>query len=186
MTDRGHAMNPKRVFLTGNPGCGKTTVMKKTAELLSLRGMKIGGMISSEIRERGTRIGFSVEDLITHVQGVLADVGRSDGPRVGKYTVNIGDLDRIGTRAIQSAIDGADVVLVDELGPMELHSRRFIDSVRAALNSPKHLLATIHTRAVHPLVVEVKSNSRFTILQVTLENREKLPNEIVQSIIATK
>lgn len=185
MTDLGHSLDPQRVFLTGDPGCGKTTVMKRTAGFLALRGLKIGGMMSNEIRERGTRVGFSVEDLITHERGTLADVG-SEGPRLGKYSVNIRDLEQIGAGAIQRAIQEAEVIMIDELGPMELHSSRFIESVKAALSSQKHLLGTIHKRASHPLVVEVKSNPAYMLIEVTAANREELPERIADRIISTK
>lgn len=186
MTGLGYTLDPQRVFLTGEPGCGKTTVVKRAAGLMVLRGLKIGGMMSSEIRERGTRVGFSVEDLITHERGILANVGGSEGPRVGKYCVNMRDLERIGAGAIERAIEEAGVVLIDELGPMELHSSRFIESVKAALRSQKHLLGTIHKRASHPLVVEVKSNPTYALVEVTVENREELAAQIAERIIGTK
>lgn len=158
--------------------------MKKAAELLRTRGFKVGGVVSKEIRERGNRIGFSIEDFMTHDEGILAHVGSSNGPRLGKYTVNLRDLDVMGAGAIRTAIQVADVILVDELGPMELHSHRFIESVEAALSSQKHVLGTIHKRANHPLVIAVKS--RYTILEVTNENRDELPLQILQRIIRRK
>jgi nucleoside-triphosphatase len=105
---------------------------------------------------------------------------------VGKYTVNMRDLDRIGAGAIQRAIEEAEVILIDELGPMELHSSRFIESVKAALGAQKHLLATIHKRASHPLVVEVKSNPTYALVEVTLENRAELPAQIAERIMGAK
>jgi nucleoside-triphosphatase len=127
-----------------------------------------------------------VEDVSGATKGVLAGLGGGHGPHVGKYTVNIHDLEQIGAKAIREAINNADVILVDELGPMELHSRIFVESVEAALDSRKHLLATIHKRATHPLVVKIKSNPRCSILEVTLENRDELANVIVQRISATR
>lgn len=186
MTDLSHILAPQRVFLTGDPGCGKTTVLKRTADLLALRGLKIGGMMSGENREKGSRVGFSVVDLITGEKGILADMGQSNGPRVGKYRVNIRDLERIGSGAIQRAIEEADVILIDELGPMELHSSRFIESVKAALRAPKHIVGTIHKRASHTLILEVKSSPTVAILEVTSNNREQLPTLIAERIISTK
>jgi len=178
--------HPQRIFLTGEPGTGKTTVVKKTAELLATRGFKIGGVTSKEIRKGGSRAGFSIEDFITHKDGVLADVRSSNGPHVGKYTVNIRDLDEIGAGAIQRAIESANVILIDELGPMELHSHRFIESVEAALSSQKHVLGTIHKRTNHPLAIAVKANPEYTILEVTLENRGELPVQILGMITRRK
>jgi nucleoside-triphosphatase len=186
MTGLGQSISSRRTFFTGEPGCGKSTVLKRSGELLSRNGLKVGGMLTSELREHGTRIGFRVEDFITHEQGMLASVRGNEGPRLGKYTMNLRDLDRIGVGAIRRAIEAADVILIDEIGPMELHSSRFVESVRTALNSPKHLLGTIHKRATHPLVLEIKSNPDITCLEVTMENRELLPADIAEKIIGTK
>jgi len=177
---------PQRIFLTGDPGSGKTTVVKKAAELLTARGLKVGGMMSGEIREKGNRRGFGIEDYMTHAEGVLARVGAFDGPHVGKYTVNLIDLDFIGAGAIQRSTATADVVLVDEIGPMELHSNQFIESVKAALGSQKHVVATIHKRTKHPLVVAMKSNPEHSLVEVTFENRDHLPSEIVKAITRDK
>jgi nucleoside-triphosphatase len=186
MTGISRATRPQRIFLTGEPGSGKTTVVKRAAELLAAGGFKVGGMMSKEIRESGSRTGFGIEDFITHEEGMLAKVGSSEGPQVGKYTVNLHDLDDLGARAIQRAIEAADVILVDELGPMELHSHRFIESVEAALSSQKHVLGTIHKRATHPLVMTVKSKPEYTILEVTPKNRAELPAQIFERITRRK
>lgn len=73
-------MDHHRLFLTGEPGSGKTTVVREAAELLILRGVEVGGMLSGEIREDGIRVEFSLEDLVTHEKGTLARVGLQEGP----------------------------------------------------------------------------------------------------------
>jgi len=186
MTNLSPQTNRRRIFLTGEPGTGKTTVLRKTAELLEARGLKVGGMASKEIRGIGSRTGFSVENLATQEKGVLAEVGSRAGPHVGKYTVNLHDLEIIGVTAIQTAIQVADVVLIDELGPMELHSQRFVESVVDALNSQKHVLGTIHKHANHPLVMKVRSNLESVILEVTSKNRDELPDKILTAIVPSR
>ena len=131
----------------------------------------------------GRRVGFGIEDFITHQEGTLAVVGSGDGPRLGKYAVNLHDLDEVGVKAIRTAVEAADVILIDELGPMELHSRNFIESVEAALGTQKHVLGTIHKRTNHPLVLAVKLNPKYTVLEVTPENRGELPAQILSKII---
>lgn len=140
-------------------------------------------MISGEVREAGVRRGFGIEDFLTHASGVLASVDARDGPHVGRYTVNIDDLEKVGAESIRRAIDKADVVIIDELGPMELHSGFFIESVAAALDSGKHVIGTIHKRATHPLIQKVKSNPRVQIVLVTDQNRDSLPTRIVEEIM---
>ena len=175
-------MPPCRIFLTGEPGCGKTTAIKKICEMLTARGRKVGGIVSGEIRERGVRAGFSLEDLSTHETGTLAHVSQRDGPPVGKYRVNLADIQRIAVTAIKRAIAEDDVIIVDELGPMELNSMPFILAVEMALATQKHFVGTIHKRASHYLIAAIKSNPAYQILEVTLNNRNELPNTVTQKI----
>ncbi len=175
-------MTPIRVFLTGNPGCGKTTVIRRVCDILVNNGTKPGGMVSEEIRKGGVRVGFSLEDLMTHETGVLARVDERDGPRVGKYHVNLQDLQHVGAVAIRRAMVEADVVIVDELGPMELHSIPFILAVERALECPKRFVGTIHKRATHQLVTAIRSNPTHHMSEVTLDNREQMSNRIVEQL----
>lgn len=167
-----------RVFLTGEPGSGKTTVVERAIEIMTSNRIKTGGMVSREILERGVRVGFLLRDLITQERGILAHVNQADGPRVGKYRVNLNDIEQVGATSIRRALDEADVIIVDELGPMELHSMPFILAVTAALQSPKAFLGTIHKRASHPLINQIKENPRSEIIEVIKSNREELPNMI--------
>ena len=177
-------MDPQRLFLTGEPGSGKTTTVRKTAGLLAQRGVGVGGMLTGEIREGGIRVGFSLEDLVTHEKGTLARVGLQEGPRVGKYRVNLYDIERIGVSAIERAVRDSEVVVADELGPMELFSTPFIQAVEKCLASQKHFLGTIHKRASHPLTSSIRSNSKFIILEITPQNRDRMPTEIAQRIVS--
>jgi len=175
-------MTPSRIFLTGNPGCGKTTIARKVCDALETKGMKPGGIISQEIRKGGVRVGFGLEDLMTHDKGMLASVDDTDGPRVGKYHVNLQDIEHIAAVAIRRAMSEADIVFVDELGPMELHSVPFIQAVERALECPKGFVGTIHPRAIHRLVAAVRSNPAHHIIQVTLDNREQIPSRILEQL----
>jgi nucleoside-triphosphatase len=179
-------MKPHRVFFTGEPGCGKTTVLKNTIQGLTSHGMKVGGMLSGEIRDQGVRVGFSLEDVLTHATGTLAHVNQSVGPRIGKYRVNLEDLEKVGVTAIERAINEPEVnvIAVDELGPMELNSDSFVRAVRDALVAPKHFVGTIHKRASHSLVLEIKRYPTFQIVEITPESRDAIPGEIAKKILS--
>ena len=175
-------MPPSRIFLTGEPGCGKTTAIKKTHQMLSTKGWKVGGVVSGELREKGVRVGFSLEDLTSHETGTLAHIAQKHGPTVGKYHVNLADIQRIAVIAIKHAILEADVIMVDELGPMELNSMPFILAVEMALATPKNFVGTIHKRASHHLVAAIKSNPAYQVFEVTLNNRNELPKIVTERI----
>lgn len=98
--------------------------------------------------------------------------------------MNLGEIERIGVRAIERAVRDSEIIVVDELGPMELFSTPFIQAVENGLASQKHFLGTIHKRAHHPLTSSIRSNPKYIILEITPENRDRMPTEIAQRIIA--
>jgi len=173
------------VFLTGAPGVGKTTVLSKAVEALQRRGLKPGGMISREVREGGVRVGFELRDLYTGRTGWLSHVRNPTGPQLGRYRVNLKDLEGIGVRAIEEAVAQAEVglVVIDEVGPMELFSAAFREAVRKALRSPKPLVGVLHQRAGDRLIDEIRSNPRVTVLEVTYGNRDTLPESVARLVL---
>jgi nucleoside-triphosphatase len=92
------------------------------------------------------------------------------------------DLDKIRAEAIFSAIKDADLIVIDEVGPMGLTSRRFKDVVQAALACGKSLLGTVHRNAQDPLVQAIKSHRAIEVIEVTNENRNSLPNLLVERL----
>jgi nucleoside-triphosphatase len=168
------------VFLTGIPGVGKSTVVRRVAERVKLEGVKAGGMTSGDLRSGPTRVGFEIRNLLTGEVGTLAHINQPTGPRIGKYRVSSEDLDRIGTGAILSAIKNADLIVIDEVGPMELTSKRFKDAVQVALDCGKNVLGTVHRNAQDPIVRAIKSKPGIEVIEVTYENRQTLPDSLVQ------
>ena len=171
-----------RIFLTGPPGVGKTTAIRLITRDLERRGKRVGGMISSEIRDAGGRVGFQLEDIATHKVGILAhsqEKPRDACPTVGKYHVNLFDIERIGAAAIRNAVNMTDVIIIDEIGPMELKSKEFIAAVEFALDSEKNLIGTIHRLCAHPLISSIKSNANCRLIEISLHNRDNIPSEVV-------
>ena len=171
------------IFVTGRPGIGKTSVLLRAVDDLKNRGYRIGGMISREVREGGVRVGFEIMDFSTGQRGWLAHVNQSTGPQVGKYRVNLTDLNAIGASSIISAVTNADIIMVDEIGPMELFSQAFREAVVQAIESNKPMLGTTHFRFKNPLINTIKAREDAEILTVTYKNRESLHNLVVDKIV---
>jgi len=171
----------KRVLLiTGSPGTGKTSVLLKTVDALKARGYNVGGVISREARAGWTRVGFEILDLGSGRRGWLAHVNRKVGPRVGKYGVNLEDLEDIGASAIVNAAENFDVVAIDEIGPMELFSEKFKEAVKRAVESGKFVVGVVHWKARDRLIEEVKKREDTEIIEVTYENRDNLHETIIE------
>ncbi len=177
---RENLLKKRLLFITGSPGTGKTTVLLKTIEALKARGYSVGGMVSREVRTCGTRVGFEILDLSSGRRGWLAHVNQKHGPQVGKYRVNLEDLNGIGVNAIAKAIENFDVTAIDEIGPMELHSEMFKEAVKKAVESEKLVIGTVHWKVRDKLVEEVKTRQDAEIHRVTYENRGYLHEIIVE------
>jgi nucleoside-triphosphatase len=160
------------LLLTGRPGIGKTTVVRAIAERL---GAKAGGFYTQEIRSQGRRTGFRLVAL-DGPTGILAGVNVSSRYRVGRYRVCVGDLESVGVESLCRAQAQPDVavVIVDEIGKMELVSAAFRDAVSAALDGAKPVVATIMAGS-QPWVDEVKNRPDTALVEVTLDNRQELP-----------
>jgi len=171
------------ILVTGQPGIGKTSVLLRAVDVLKARGYRVGGMVSREVREGGVRVGFEIVDFETGRRGWLAHVNQPTGPQVSKYRVNLNDLNVIGASSILNAVANADVVVVDEIGPMELFSHTFKEAVAQAIRSEKPMLGTVHHRARDPLITTIKAREDAEILEVTYENRESLHNLIIDKVI---
>ncbi len=171
------------IFVTGPPRTGKTTGLLRAAEKLRTKGYRLGGMVSQEIRERDIRVGFEIRDYASDRRGWLAHILQPVGPKVGKYRVNLDSLNSIGATSILNALKDADIVLIDEVGPMELFSRALKKAVQEAIRSSKPVLGTIHYRAKHCLVKQIRSRNDTDIIEITQENRDQLPALIFDKII---
>ena len=170
--------------MTGAPGTGKTTLLSKIVDALKAKGFGVGGMISREVREGNVRVGFEILDLTSGRHGWLAHVNGQSGPQVGKYYVNLDDLENIGTVAITQAIEKCSAIVIDEIGPMELYSQKFKQAVAQALESRKLVLAVVHGKANDPLVTQVKRRVDAEIFNVTFSNRESLLTHLKQKALA--
>lgn len=164
-----------KIAVTGSPGVGKSTLVERTLELY--RGTA-GGVLAREVRAAGRRVGFELLDLSSGKRGILAwETG--EGPRLGRYRVNLKDLEEIGARAVENAL-GCDLIVVDEVGPMELLSEKFVDAVLKAIRSHKPMLVVLKEGSQHPLAREIRKT--FKVITVTREKRDALPEEIAREL----
>ena len=175
---------PKPVLLlTGTPGVGKTTVLMKTISALKEKGISVGGMVSREVREGGARVGFEIQDIASSRRGWLAHINQKTGPQVGKYRVNLEDLSAIGAQAVSGAAEKCQIIAIDEIGPMELFSEEFKDAAWKALDSPKLVIAVVHWKAKDRLINAAKKREDAEIITVTVENREKLDQQVTEKAL---
>lgn len=169
-----HSVPKTAYLLTGGPGVGKTTILK---EVLSRVPRSAGGFYTEEIRTKGVRQGFRIVTLDGN-STILADTGISSACRVGRYRVNVAGIDELAVPALRDAIASRDIVVIDEIGKMELFSRAFKDAVYEALDSGKTILGTIML-GPHGWADRIKQRSDVDLLLVTRLNRRDVAGRVL-------
>lgn len=163
------------LLLTGAPGSGKTTIIR---EAIFATEARAGGFYTQEIREGGARLGFEIVTLDGQ-RGILAHPGIRGPHRVGRYGVDIASLERVAIPAMRRAVRECSIVVVDEIGKMELLSSDFPDALMETLNSGKRLLGTI-TLQPHPFADSIKHDPRVQVLLVSRPNRQSVLGEVTR------
>lgn len=164
------------VLLTGTPGVGKTTLIRKLVEAL---GRPARGFVTDEIREGGRRRGFKIVTLDGR-EGILAHDTIKGRNRVSRYGVSTADLEAIGIPAITPA-SRDEIIVIDEIGKMECASRAFKDAAWRAFEAPNLVLATIARKGVG-FIARVKQRADVKLVEVTARNRDHLVAQILHEL----
>lgn len=169
-----------KIGITGLPGAGKTQALLRVIDMLRTEELTIGGMINEPIVDGRFRIGFTVRDLMTGESEIFAHTTIESKIIVGKLGVDILKLESIGVKAIKNACEQCDVIVIDEVGKMEVESQTFVDTVKDALDIDKPMILTLHKKSRNPLLQDIRRRDDVRILEVTPTNRNLLPYKIVR------
>ena len=166
---------PNNFFLSGLPKAGKTTLLHRLIKKLESEGYSIGGFISPEIKEHGTREGFYVEDIATGKTALLASLS-GGGPRVSKYYVDVKSFESVALEFLRNT-KKYDVIIIDEIGRMELESEKFANALENVLNGPTPVIASLH----HNFIPEYEYSGE--VYPLTETNRNSVEVRILDGVL---
>lgn len=152
-------------LLTGSPGTGKTTLIK---QVVAESQIKAGGFYTEEMRHEGARLGFKLVTLDGR-EAVLSHVNFDKRFRVGKYGVDVTAMERVGVAALRDAAKKCDLIVVDEIGKMELFSADFRDAIREIIGSGQRVLGTVMLHA-NPWADAIKRQPQVNLITLTRAN----------------
>jgi len=171
-----------RLLLAGAPGSGKTTLVCRLAERLRAEGVVVSGFVTREVREDGHRVGFTAE-----AEGrspvLIAHVAWAEGPRVGRYRVDVTAFERVALPALRQALHGDGVAIIDELGQMELLSPAVIEAVERLFGREVPVVATVHLKA-HPVTDAFKQRRDVELIDVGAATQDVLLARLTRRLLA--
>lgn len=158
-------MTKKNIVITGKPGCGKTTLIR---EICRRYPDRVGGFFTDEVRIGSARDSFVLKTLDGR-QGLLAKKGMASAVKLNKYGVDLAVLETIGIGALRGAMDEGKIVIIDELGTLEMLSAPFRAAVADCLNGPCRVCASIRYNA-QPFTDEIRHMDDTELLQLSRDN----------------
>ncbi len=160
------------LLLTGKPHIGKSTAIKKIINCLGHENC--GGFWTEEIIKENEelRTGFMIHTFDGN-SGILADVNYTSDLRISRYGVNIEEFEKLCLPALETAIRDKEYVIIDEIGPMQVFSKKYQNILYKLLNSNKKIIGTIFHDS-HPWLDEFKKQKSIKLYELTKENRDTL------------
>ena len=169
-----------KIGITGLPESGKTFTLLKVIEMLADENTVIGGMITRPIVKKDQKLGFEILNWMTKQKATLAKLNPEASTPEEQYLVDIEVLETLGVDAINQASEEADIIIIDEVGRLEVESEIFVNAVKDALETDKPLILTLHKKSRNPLLQEIRRRDDVRILEVTPINRNLLPYKIMR------
>ena len=146
-------------------------------------GLMVSGILTEEARTDGVRTGFKIRNLASGEEGWLARTTLQEGLRIGNYRVNTQNLEKIGAMTLDNAARGeSPLVLIDEVGPMEMTSGFFRRALKEVLMSHKIIVATVKYGSRYAEIEEASRLATAKTVTMSPENRDRLLPELISMI----
>jgi nucleoside-triphosphatase THEP1 len=178
------------ILLTGSHHAGKTTACWKALPGLRATGVKMAGFVSPPILdEKGHKTGIEMVDLATGKRQKFARVvGPDESRTIGVYQVVEGATE--WARGVLSAalLANVDWLVIDEIGPLELHRGTGFAFALDALADPERIpnaIVLVREELVEELAGRL-GRSDVVRLKVTEANRLEIPARLVKLVQETQ
>lgn len=172
-------MRRKNILITGAPGIGKTTLIKKISH--GLQHLHPAGFFTEEIRVGGVRKGFSLVSLDGR-RATLSHTDIASRYKVGRYGVDVAAFDDFLDHISFFAPD-AGAIIIDEIGKMECISDKFNRLLKRILEQERPVIAAVSGKG-KGVIEEIKKRTDIELYVMTENNRNSLLPEIVSLLLS--
>jgi len=171
-----------KIGISGPSGIQKSETIKSIINMLDEEDISIGGMLTEPIMEDNRRVGFQVMDWQTREKAVFAHLNLNSSVEIEGYGVDLDSLNEVGVKAIRNGANENDVILVDEIGKMQVESKEFYETVKKVLEVDKPLILTFEKKSRNPLLQEIRRRDDVRMLELTDVNKDILPYKVLDLI----
>lgn len=173
-------------LLTGPVGVGKTTVAERIVGMAQQQGLTCGGLLAPTMMNScGQKAGIWGVDLLGGERRILARTDRElGGPTVGPYSFDAETL-AWTVDVVENAISACDLLIVDEIGKLELWHNVGLASIlpRLAESETNRSLILVRDFLLDELQARLDPAAQI-VFEVNEENREDMPAHILQGLIS--
>ncbi len=156
-------------MLTGPVHSGKTSLLKRLVNDLKRRGVRVDGFLSLAAFRKGETAGYDLFDLKTEkAMPFLRKTGKKTWPKIGPYFIIPLALDRATQKIL--GCDRKDVLVVDEVGPLEIRGEGIWPALSMALKKPSLRLLLVVRHSVLRDLLALIGPYRVDIVDIN-ENR---------------
>ncbi len=172
-----------RILITGPPRCGKSTLISKLFEFYSKKNFKIKGFLTPEVREKGKRIGFDIEEISSDIRIPLARIGDYKSKyKLGKYSVFIDEFENVISNLEKYNLEQVDLIIIDEIGKMELFSKKFQNFIINIFQGESNIIATIGKNIKYPYNKKIFNPPDVIKHDLSFQNQQEVYLQIIDLI----
>lgn len=173
----------RKILITGPPRSGKSTLIIKLIDYFCNLNYKIHGFLTPEVRKDGNRIGFDIEDINSRERGKLARIGNyTTNYKLGRYHIFIEEFEEIISKLENIEFRALDLIIIDEIGKMELFSKKFQNLINKFFHSNIKIIATIGQRIKHPLKDSLLKIPEVIFFTLSRQNQQETFKKIIANI----
>ncbi len=174
-----------KILITGPPGSGKSTLISRLMGYYTQKNYKVYGFLTPEVRQNNKRKGFDVEDIYSKKKFPLARVEQLNTKfKLGRYSVFIKEFDDYLDTTLNIEENMIDLLMIDEIGKMELFSKKFQNFIKKFFQSEVPIIATIGQKVNHPIKDFILRIQNTTLLFLNQENRDDIFQKIISLLDA--
>ncbi|MDO5018603.1 MAG: nucleoside-triphosphatase [Lagierella massiliensis] len=176
----------RHLFITGEKGIGKSTLLKKIVEREitgSNEKKNISGFLTKRIEDK------EIKRFMVHLLNINGSFENIEKPSKENILFYCNDVNRavnsayrfdvLGSKAL-SRIHDKDIVIMDELGPSESRALKFKTAIFNVLDG-KYGNVTVYgvlQKADSDFLTEISQRKDVKLIKMTIENRNELYNKL--------